>query len=359
MMRPSLLPMSVLAPALLLTGCGGDPATARQELPPQSITVARVAQHSIAGAMTASGRLAPREEVAVAADLSGFRIARVLVDEGDVVRRGQVLATLDDSLLLSQIDQLQAALTQQQVAAEQARDQAERVKGLDGQGVLSEEAIQNRRIAVRSAQASAAVTRAQLRDLLVRKDHLAIRAPTDGTILERAARPGETSSAGTTLFRLARDSLIELHAELAEADVAQIAVNDPAEVVLASGQKVTGRVRLLGERVDNQTGLVAIRIALPRSDALRQGGFAQARFMRNATVLAVPEAAVEFDADGASVKVVDRDNRIHRARVRTGRRAEGLTEILEGPPAGSRVAVKGSAFTLDNDKVRIAGEVGQ
>jgi HlyD family secretion protein len=345
--------MPLLGISLLLTGCGSGSGS-REELPPPAITVAEVAMHNIAGATTASGRLAPREEIAVAADLSGFRISKVLVEEGAFVRRGQLLAELDDSLLRSQIAQSQAALSQQQIANEQARDQASRANGLEGQGVLSEEAIQNRRIAVRSTQASVAATRAQLNDLLVRRDHLAIRAPTDGTVLERTARPGDTSSSGTTMFRLARDGLIELFAELPEADAAQVKIGDPAEVTLASGTRLSGTVRLIGERVDDATGLVSVRIALPRSPELRQGGFAQARFTRNASILAVPEAAVQFDADGASVKTVDSNNRIHNVRVRTGRRGQGFVEIVQGPPSGTRVAVKGAAFTLDTDKVRIA-----
>jgi HlyD family secretion protein len=352
MRASSFLPLFGLA--LLLTGCGSG-SESRDELPPPAITVAEIAMRNIAGATTASGRLAPREEIAVAADLNGFRVSRVLVEEGAFVRRGQLLAVLDDSLLVSQIAQSRAALSQQQIAHEQARQQASRIKGLEGQGVLSDEAIADRRIAVRSTEAAVAATRAQLNDLLVRQNHLEIRAPTDGIVLERTVRPGDTSSAGTTMFRLARDGLIELFAELPEADAARIRIGDPADVTLASGTRLTGNVRLIGERVDDATGLVSIRIALPRNPELRQGGFARARFTRNATILAVPEAAVQFDADGASVKTVDRNNRVQQVRIRTGRRGQGFVEIVQGPPAGTRVAVKGAAFTLDNDKVRISG----
>lgn len=351
---PSFLILATVLP--LLAGCGNSAPEARQELPPQAVTVAEVAKRSMAGGMTASGRLLAFEEIAVAPDLNGYRVTQVMVEEDSVVRRGQVLATLDDSLLRSQIDQARAALAQQEIAAEQARDQAARVHGLDGQGVLSGEAIDNRRIAVRSTQAVVAATRAQLNDLLVRQSHLVIRAPTDGIVLERTVRPGDTSAAGTAMFRLARNGLIEHYAELAERDIARIKVGDPAEVTLASGRKLAGKVRLIGARVSDQTGLVIARIALPRSPDLRQGGFAQARFVQEgADVLAVPEAAVDFDASGASVQIVGRDDRVKRIPVRTGRRAQGLVELVAGPPAGSRVVVKGGAFTLEGDKVRIAG----
>jgi HlyD family secretion protein len=353
-MRCLFFGLPILGCAAILAGCG-EKALHRQDLPPQMVSVAQVALHDITGGLTASGRLSPREEIGVAADLSGYRIARVAVEEGASVQTGDVLAVLDDSLLRSQIDQLRASLLQQQIAAEQAQEQAARTVGLKGQGVLSDEAIRNRDLAERSAQATVAVTRAQLNDLLVRRDHMVIRAPTSGIVIERDARPGDTSAPGTTLFRLARDSLIELYAELPEADVAHVAPGDPAEVTLASGKSFAGKVRLIGERVDNQTGLVTVRIALPVSPDLRNGGFAKARFVRTASVLAVPEGAVRFDADGASVTVVGHDDRVHRAHVRTGQRSGGLVEIVQGPAAGTKVAVKGAAFVLDGDKVRIAG----
>lgn len=353
-MRLSSFRIPVLGFAVIVSGCGGN-APRRQELPLQTVSVVRVAPHEITGGLIASGRLVPREEVGVAADLPGYRIAHVAVEEGARVRKGEVLATLDDSLILSQIDQMRAMLAQQQIAAEQAQEQAARTVGLKGQGVLSDEAIRNRDLAARSAQATVAATRAQLNDLLVRHSHMTIRAPAAGIVLERAARPGDTSAGGTTLFRLARDSLIELYAELPEADVAHVALGDPADVTLASGKRFAGTVRLIGERVDSQTGLVTVRIALPISPDLRNGGFAQARFDRKATVIAVPEAAIRFDADGASVTVVGHDDRVHKQRVRTGQRSGGLVEILQGPPSGTTIAVKGAAFVLDGDKVRIAG----
>jgi HlyD family secretion protein len=351
MARVSPFP-SALAFALVLAGCGKS-TKPREDLPPQTVTAAVAARHDVAGALTASGRLLPREEMAVAADLSGYRVSRVLVEEGQRVRAGDVLAVLDDSLLRSQIDQVRATLAQQQVVAEQAAAQATRVDGLDNQGVLSKEAIETRRFSARSSRAAAAASRAQLNDLLTRQNHLQIRAPAGGVILERTVRPGDTSSAGTAMFRMARDSEIELYAELPESDVEMVSIGDPADVVLASGHRLTGRVRLIGMRVDPQTGLTIARIALPNDPELRQGGFAEARFTRNFSVLAVPEAAVHFDADGASVTTIDAKDRVRSAKVRTGRRAQGLVEIVSGIAEGSRVAVKGSAFVLNGDKVKV------
>lgn len=348
-------PFAILLLALLTAACGGGSPDRKPE-PAPSVTVGQVRLASLAGGFSASGRLLPREEVAVAAELSGYRVARVLVEENAPVRAGQVLAVLDDALLLSQIAQARAALAQQLVANDKARAEAARVLGLDNQGVLSQEAIDQRRLAARSAEAAVGVARAQLNDLLVRRSRLTICAPTAGRILQRSVRPGDTSGSGTVMFTIARGDLVELDAEIPEASMSQVAIGDPVEVTLASGAKLNGQVRLLGARVNEQTGLSLARIALPVRAELRPGGFAKARFVRaSAPVLAAQQGAVHYDADGAYMLIVDSGDRVHRIGVRTGRRAGDMVELITGPKLGTRVVMGGAAFVLEGDKVRIDG----
>lgn len=349
---------AALLPALTLTACGGHEA-AHKEPPPVTVSVAPVTLRALDGGFSASGRLIPREEVAIAPELSGYRIARVLVEEDAQVRAGQVLAILDDALLRSQIAQARAQLSQQQVGYDKARMEAARVAGLDNQGVLSQEAIDQRRIADRSAAASVGVARAQLDDLLTRQQRLTVRTPVAGRVLQRSARPGEPSASGTVLFTIARDNLVELDAEIPEAVMGILSVGDPVKVVLASGATVEGRVRFLGARVNQQTGLSTARIALPPRQDLRPGGFAQARFTKaGGPVPAVPEGAVHYDADGAYMLLLDRADRVHRTAVRTGRRTAGMVEIVAGPAIGARAVLGGGAFVLEGDKVRIASAGG-
>lgn len=329
-------------------------------MPDPAVSVAQVRNVALRGGFSASGRLLPREEVAVASELSGYRVARVNVEEDAVVGAGQVLAELDDALLRSQIAQARAQLAQQQVAAERARQEAGRVAGLDDQGVLSQEAIQQRRLAARSAGAAVDVARAQLNDLLIRDRRLAIRAPMGGRVLQRNVRPGDTSAAGTVLFTMSRGDLVELYAEVPEAAVGKIAIGDPVRVTLSSGDVLNGSVRLRGARVNDQTGLAIVRVSLPVSRSLRPGGFAKAQFSGDgAQVNAVPEQAVQFDANGASVLTLNAQNRVHRQQIRTGRRADGMVELLSGPPPGTRVVLGGAAFLLEGDKVRIAKDSGR
>lgn len=338
---------------LTLSGCGKPKAGATPASQPLTVTVTEIAERSLAQGVTASGLLVSREEAAVASELSGYRIAQVLVDEGASVTKGQPLARLDDTLLQAQIAQQKATVQQQEVAAEKAKAEADRVKGLDNQGVLSEEAITERRLAAKSADAAVAVAKAGLNDLTTRESRMVIRAPVSGRVLERTARPGDTSSPGSTLFRIARDNLVEMDAEVPEADLAQVKTGDHAQVTLPSGEVVGGSVRFISPRVDNQTKLGHARIALPVRADLRPGGFARATFQSQGQATKVaPEAAVHFDASGGYVMVVDAKNRVHPSVVKTGRRSQGLVELVDGPPVGARVALGGGVFLLDGDLVQ-------
>jgi len=351
-LHPAILP---LLAALVLAGCHKPAApktTDAQQA--RAVRIIQVAARPMSGALAASGDLSPREEAAVFPEVSGYRVARVLVDVGDVVRKGQTLVELDPALIQAQLAQQQALAAQADAQAQQAEDQASRVKGLDGEGVLSQEAIDQRRFQAKAARATANAQAAALRDIRTRAAKLSVTAPVGGLVLERTVRPGDTSAVGTTpWFRLARDGEVELAAQLSEDDLANIRPGQHATVTLPSGVVVQGRVRLVSPQIDPQTKLGTVRVLLPVRRDVRAGGFARAVFEEVAgNVVSVPETAIRYDADGASVVVVSADNRVKRVPIQTGQRGSGLVELTRGPPAGSWVVQNAAAFLLDGDLVR-------
>jgi HlyD family secretion protein len=349
-----LIPLFAAA-ALALAGCHKPQPKPTGVQLARAVRVAQVQPQAITGALAASGDLIPREEAAVYAEVGGFRVAKVMVDVGDSVKKGQTLVELDPAMIQAQLLQAQAQAAQAEANALQAEDQASRVKDLDDKGVLSQEAIDQRRFQARAARATANAQAAGLKDVRTRVSKLAVTAPVGGIVLERTVRPGDMSStAGTTpWFRLARDGEIELNAQLSENDLARIKPGQPAKVTLPSGAVVAGVVRLVSPQIDPQTKLGAVRIHLPVSRDIRAGGFGRAVFSDVGGVgLAVPETAVRYDADGAAVMVVGADNRVHRALVQTGQRGSGLVQLLKGPPAGTRVVQNAAAFLLDGDLIK-------
>lgn len=341
--------------ALGLGACAKQPVQPAEQSVARAVRVVRVDLHRLQGGVTAAGVLISREEVAVSPELSGYRVAEVLVEADARVRAGQPLARLDDTLLRSQIAQQTALVAQQQVAAEQADVQAKNVAGLDDQGVLSAEQIDQRRFQARSAHAALAAQTAQLHDLQTRDERMVIRAPTDGLVLERNVRPGDvaTASGSTPMFRMARDGLIELEAQPPEGVISAIHVGDAVEVELPDGSRVGGSVRLISPSIDPQSKLGKVRVRLPMLAGLRAGGFGQATFGGAARLApAAPESAIRYDADGASVMMVDAGNRVRQTFVKTGLHSGGYVELLQGPPAGSLVLLGAAVFVLQGDLVK-------
>jgi len=223
--------------------------------------------------------------------------------------------------------------------------------------VLSVEQIDQRRFQARSARAALDAQSAQLRDLQIRDERMTIRAPVAGLVLERNVRPGDAAGAGgNPMFLMARDSLVELEAQVAEADLAGIRPGAAARVMLPDGAEVAGVVRLVYPSVDPQTKLGKVRISLPVRPDLRPGGFGRAVFTGlSRTVTAAPERAIRYDADGASVMVVAGDERVRQAPVKTGLHSGGYVELIQGPPVGSRVLLGSSSFVLPGDVVKPVG----
>ena len=346
--------LALLVACLSLSACAKPAPPAKA--PARTVRLAQVEARALAGGLTASGLLVSREEAAVYPQITGYPVAQVLVEAGAKVAKGQPLALLDDTLLRAQIAQATASVAQQQVAAEQAASQASRVEGLEGQGVLSVEQLEQRRYQARGAQAALAAQVAQLNDLKVRDERMTIRAPVAGLVLERDVRPGDIAAQGATpMFRMARDSLVELSADTPEAAISDIRVGDPVQVTLSDGTALQGAVRLIQPNIDSTTKLGKVLIRLPVRDDLRPGGFGRATFSSTSRQApAVPETAIRYDADGASVMVVDATDRVSQVAVKTGAHAGGYVELVQGPPVGARVLQAAASFVLPGDQINPA-----
>jgi HlyD family secretion protein len=337
---------------MALSGCGGEPPIAAAEAPSKTVSVVIIAPRGIEGGLIASGSLVPREDTAVFSDLNGFRVAAVFVEEGVWVAGGQPLAQLDDTLLRSQLEQQAALAIQLEVQAERAEAEAARVKDFDGASVFAQEQIDGRRFAAKAARAQANAQAASARDLRTREERMTIRAPYAGLVIERNVRVGDLGGGGSPWFRIAKDGLIELAADVSENAMSRLSVGAVATVTLADGTQVQGSVRLISPRVDANTKLGKVRIELPVTQSIRAGGFARASFTGASVVpKAAPETAILFDADGAAVMVVGANNRIDRVPIVTGQRGGGYVELISGPPVGSLVVAKAASMLVTGDTI--------
>lgn len=375
-----------LALAAFLASWAGAAWAAQPNAPaplPPAVTVARAVEREIVERAVVTGTLVPREEILVAPEVEGLRIVAVLVEEGDEVKQGQVLALLSREILETQLAQSTASLARADAVIAQSKSQIvqseaaqieaaqalERTRALMRGGNTTEAVMEQRvsaargaegrhaaaRDALRMAEADKAATQAQRREIEVRLARTEIKAPAAGIVSRKSARIGATaSSAGDALFRIIENGEIELEGEVTETQMSRLRGGAPAEIAVDATRIVAGKVRNVFPEVDRATRLGKVRIALPRDASLRIGSFARGTVeIARRVGVAVPLASVVYGADGASVLAVA-DDRVQARRVRTGLSAEGVVEILDGVRLGELVVARAGSFLRDGDLVRPA-----
>lgn len=341
--------------ALGLAACQPPKATPVAQQIARAVSVVRIEVRPIAGGVVTSGILIPRNQVQLNPDLAGYRVSKLYVDEGDWVKAGQPLVEMDPSILKAQLDQQLALVRQSQATADQRAAEAARVAGLDKAGVLAAEQVSDRRYAAATATAGAKAQLAAADEMKTRLEHLTIRAPVSGQIIQRNVNLGDISGSGgaNPWLIMAEGGQIELYADVAEADFDQMKPGLKAKVTLADDKVVDGVVRLVSPRVDATTRLGKVRISLPVRPDIRAGGYARASFVDlGRAVPTLPETAVRYDANGASVMVVGANNRVSMVPVKTGERGGGFVELLSGPEPGAVVVAKAGAQLLPGDVVK-------
>jgi RND family efflux transporter MFP subunit len=311
---------------------------------------------SVTSTVTFTGTIHARYDMPISAEGEGGRITAVLVEAGDHVKKGQVLARLDDSVLLPQLNRLAASVEEAKAQAALSAAEARRARAVSAAGALSAEEIARREATAATDEARVKVAIAQLAEQQARLDKTDIRAPADGVVLTRAAEVGQSASpGGEALFRLARDGEVEMRGQVAERDLASLSVGQTAQVYITGFDKpFEGKVRLLGAIIDPNSRLGEIRIALKPDPALRPGAFARGEVaVGSAKRPVLPQTAVLSDAQGTFVLVVNEQNKAMRRAVRVGDTVpEGLV-ISEGLNGDELVVTTAGAFLRPGEVVKV------
>lgn len=373
-LNPMLLRLLMISPLLLTAACGGGPEDKKEE--PLHVTVVRAAPADMAQTLRLSGTLSAREDIAVSTPLQGLKIVAVYADAGDTVKRGQVLAQLEDVNADSQLHQTEAQLARakaqlrsQQAAAAEAATTLKRYRPLAEADALSRQELDQQKSAaataaanVEAAKADIAQLQAQLKDSRNQRGKTQIVAPADGVIAKRNAEAGALTGPDA-LFHIIKDGTVELAAD-AGADELPLLQNGAQAQVSVRGrdEAVGGTVRLVSPEIDSSTRLGKVRITLAHSDGLYTGTYGEAniRLPSYRAAAALPETAVSFDSEGkASVLAVDGNGRVSRVPVTAGRKQGGMVEIVSGLENGRAVVRRASAFVNEGDTVKAVEEKGK
>ena len=343
---------SVLASALLVcavSACGGKPkAVAGKPRPPTPVQVATASQPTGETVVEATGSLRRLRESALSFRIPGV-MTRLLVDEGDTVRAGQVIATIDPAGVDARLRSAAADL-------DRARRDVDRFSPLVEKGAISREQLDNQKSALTSAQAA-------YDNAAFDRRWATLRAPASGVVLVRSAQAGEVLSAGQPVITVAdAASPMVLRAPLTDRAVAHVHMGQTVSVKLDAlpGEAITGRISRIGQRARSESGQVEVEATLPPLSGLRSGMLGTLRIETGAApasgaagFLRIPaEAVLEASGARASVLKIDAASRARKTPVGFGG-FDGDDALVSGLQPGERVITAGGGYVSDGEKVGV------
>jgi RND family efflux transporter MFP subunit len=323
-----------------------------------TVTTTRPQLTRLSQTLMANGDIAAWQEASVGSEASGLRLTEVLVNVGDTVRVGQVLARFSDETIQADLAQARAALLEAQATLSEASLNAERARSLMNTGALSTQQINQLVTAEQTARARVAAAEANVNAQLLRLKHTTLLAPDSGVISARSATVGAVVANGTELFRMIRKGRLEWRAEVMANELARIRPGSAVTLVAANGTRLSGKVRMIGPTVNpqNRSGLVYVDLmsATPGEAAAKPGMFARGEFtLGSGNGVTLPQQAVVVRDGFSYVFQLKPDSRVAQLKVKTGRYLQDQIEITEGISLQDEVVVAGAGFLNDGDLVRV------
>jgi len=350
--------LAVAATTALVVAMRADAADDKKAAVPAkpalSVVVTQPQRATMAVSTSANGNIAAWQEASVGTEANGLRLAEVRVNVGDVVKKGEVLATFAPESMQVDLLQARAAVAEAEATLGDAAANAERAKSLRATGALSEATINQYVTAERTARARLDAQRAALQARQIRVGQTAVVAPDAGVISARSATVGAVLPAGQELFRLIRQGRLEWRAEVSSSDLAQIKPGARVTVTPAGGAPISGTVRTVAPTVDPQTRNGIVYVDLPAPGSARAGMFARGEFeVGNASALTLPQSAVQLREGFSYVFKLGPDNRVTQTKIETGRRFGDRIEVTGGLGPDARVVAMGGGFLAEGDTVRV------
>ncbi|RMH19256.1 MAG: efflux RND transporter periplasmic adaptor subunit [Acidobacteria bacterium] len=340
---------------LALTACGVPPAAQETPARPPAIAVrvATAERAEVPEATVAAGSVEALRRVRPGSKILG-RVERVLVREGEKVRRGQLLATIESRDLEAAVAQARASLAMADAELDNARVHARRMAELHRRGAVTDKSLEDATARFAVATAAREQAQANLEAAEVALSYARVTSPIDGWVVTKAVEAGDVATPGTPFFTLDDLSRVKVTAEVPEAEVAGLAPGSPARVdVLGSERPATvDRVVPAGDR---RSRTFAVQLLLDNPDAaLKSGMFARVRFPRRPRqALLVPGDALVERGPLEGLFVAGDDGRARLRWVKSGRRHGGRVEILSGLEVGERYLLRPPPGLADGAAIEV------
>ncbi|WP_411887551.1 efflux RND transporter periplasmic adaptor subunit [Hydrocarboniphaga effusa] len=333
----------VLLGLALLSGCKADSkAEEKKEEAAIPVEVATVTLGTIDAAYRGTATLEAENEATVLSKQSGT-VEQVLVEEGDRVRAGQLLARLES-------DKLRFERARAQADVDRLEQDFTRLKSVYQRNLVSREAYDKTQYELSAARAAA-----DLASLALRESE--VRAPFDGIVSARYIKRGNLIQPNAQAFRITQMDRLRAAVYVPERDIHKLKTEHLVKLTVDAwpGKVFTGAVLLINPVIDASTGTVKVTVNIDaKQSELRPGMFARTEILydHREQALLIPRDAVITEDAAESVYVVASDHARRRV-VRIGYGDAGNFEVLEGLKAGEQVVTTGQASLKDGAKVQV------
>ncbi len=323
-----------------------------------TVDLVQLTRSSISHTVAANGSILPWQEAIIGSEVNGLMLTQVLVNVGDSVKKGQLLAQFSASTIDADIAKAQANLAEAKASALEAADNAARARSIQDTGALSTQQIAQYIALESTSKARVAAAEASLQSNQIRNKQTKVFAPDSGIISVRTATVGAVVSPGQELFKLIRQGRLEWRAELTSSDIGQIKNGMTANLTLPDGNTFVGKVRTSSPMVDMQTRNAIVFVDIAAGSA-KAGMFARGTFdVGTKEVLTLPASAVVMKDGFAYAMQVGSDGRVKQLKIQTGSREGENVEVMGLDAAiNSDFVRSGGAFLADGDLVTVAGKI--
>ncbi len=336
---------------------GPGPGNAGRPAAALTVDAAQPQKETWQEAVQATGPVAAWQEIIVSPEVGGLRIAELLVDVGDRVERGQLLARLADDSVRAELRKQEATVSQTTANFERAQSNSRRAQSIASSGAMSEQQVEDSRITMSMAQAAVESAEAELDATKLKLSQTRVVAVDDGVVTAKTAVLGNVVNSGAELFRMVRQGRVEWQAELDSRQLAQVHAGQTASVTLPSGETVQGTIRTITPALNVATGRAIVYVSLPSQSSARTGMFASGSIdVKKSPALTLPQSAIVARDGRSYVYVIGDDDTVSPRSVTVGRRHEDRVEVLGGLEPEVRVVASGGAFLADGARVTVTGD---
>lgn len=310
--------------------------------------------HTIEQTLFANGLVAATETAEVSGQLTGVTVERVLVDVGDVVKAGQVLAVLDTKTLSEQTAQAQADLAVAEASYEKAQTDLNRTEPLLAIDAVSRQEVDGYRTALKQAQANITAAKARLNTAKNNEANAKVTAPVSGVISAKTAQVGVLVT-GASLFSIIKDGAVEWQATLSSSDAGSVRVGQPAQVTF-NNQLLTGTVTKLSPTANSSREMIA-HVKLSNGAGIKAGMYLSGQFILTSQNLPTVPLSAILNNDGMDYvwALTKTDADLYKV-VRTQVAIQGQKDELVAVdvPTDQLIVAKSASFLNDGDLVTVA-----